>query len=93
MLNYGIGITNTVDSLMVNQLGMGSLPRWLLSGVLIAVLMLVMVSSQRIMLIVTQWLVYPLIAILLFVSLYLIPSWDLDGLATGPSAGELIMSV
>lgn len=93
MLIYGIGITNTVDSLMVNQLGMGSLPHWLLSGVLIALMMLVMVSSQRIMLIVTQWLVYPLIAILLFVTLYLIPSWKLDGLTAAPSAGDLLMSI
>ncbi|MCM3330686.1 MULTISPECIES: aromatic amino acid transport family protein [Kocuria] len=93
VLIYGIGITNTVDSLMVNQLGMGSLPRWLLSGVLIALMMLVMVSSQRIMLIVTQWLVYPLIAILLFVTLYLIPSWKLDGLTAAPSAGDLLMSI
>ena len=60
---------------------------------LIAVLMLVMVSSQRIMLIVTQWLVYPLIAILLFVTLYLIPSWKLDGLTAAPSAGDLLMSI
>lgn len=93
VLIYGIGITNTVESLLVNQLHVGAPPRWLLSGVLIALMMLVMVSSQRIMLIATQWLVYPLIAILAFVTLYLIPSWTLEGLTAAPSAGDLLMSI
>lgn len=30
-----MGITNTVDSFLVNQIGMESIPRWLLSGALI----------------------------------------------------------
>ncbi|WP_290439199.1 aromatic amino acid transport family protein, partial [Vibrio panuliri] len=32
VLIYGVGITNTVDSFLVNQIGMESIPRWLLSG-------------------------------------------------------------
>ncbi|GAA4119095.1 HAAAP family serine/threonine permease [Enteractinococcus coprophilus] len=76
VLIYGIAITNTVDSLLVAQLNWGSPPRWLLSGVLIALMMLVMIRGQRVMLVVMQWLVYPLIAALLGVTLYLIPSWQ-----------------
>ena len=93
VLIYGVSITNTVDSLMVNQLGMASPPRWLLSGILVALLMLVMFTGQRIMLIVTQWLVYPLILILLGVTLYLIPTWDLSVFQGVPSAGDFLMSV
>src|SRR5690625_4887092 len=73
---YGIAITNTVDDLLVQQLGWGSPPRWLLSGVLIALMMFVMIHGQRIMLVVMQWLVYPLIAALLGVTLFLIPYWE-----------------
>ena len=93
VLIYGVSITNTVDSLMVNQLGMASPPRWLLSGILVALLMLVMFTGQRIMLIVTQWLVYPLILILLGVTLDLIPTWDLSVFQGVPSAGDFLMSV
>ena len=74
MLIYGVGITNTVDSFMVNQLGMDPLPRWILSGLLVAGMMAVMVAGQVIMLRVTEALVYPLAAILVLLSLYLIPS-------------------
>ncbi|WP_288343750.1 aromatic amino acid transport family protein, partial [uncultured Pseudoalteromonas sp.] len=35
LLIYGVGLTNTVDSFIVNQLGMESPPRVLLSGVLV----------------------------------------------------------
>lgn len=77
VLIYGVGITNTVGSFLVNQLGMAPLPRWLLSGVLIAGMMLVMIAGEKAMLVVTQWLVYPLVAILIFLSLYLVPEWNL----------------
>ena len=93
VLIYGVGITNTVDSLLVNQLGVASPPRWLLSGILVALLMGVMLAGQRIMLVVTQWLVYPLILILLGVTLYLVPSWDLSVFRGVPSPGQFLMSV
>ena len=94
VLIYGIGITNTVDSLIVNQLGLQSPPRWLLSGILIALMMLVMVAGQRLMLVVTEWLVYPLILMLAGITLYLIPSWKFDAsMLQAPAAGELALSV
>lgn len=93
VLIYGVGITNTVESLLVNQLGLPQVPRVLLSGVLIALMMLVMVAGQRLMLAVTRWLVYPLILALLGVTIYLVPTWQVGDLAVVPSAGELTLSV
>lgn len=93
VLIYGVGITNTVDSLMVNQLGMEPWPRWLLSGVLVLLMSAVMVAGQRVMLIVTQWLVYPLIAVLFVVTLLLIPSWSFEGFGAVPAAGDFAMSL
>lgn len=93
VLIYGVGITNTVDSLMVNQLGLPQVPRVLLAGVLIALMMLVMVAGQRLMLAVTRWLVYPLILALLGVTVYLVPTWQVGDLAAAPSADELTLSV
>lgn len=93
VLIYGVGITNTVDSLLVNQFHLASPPRWLLSGLLVAAMMAVMLAGQRIMLIITQWLVYPLILILLGVTLYLIPSWDFSVFQGVPAPGDFLMSV
>lgn len=93
VLIYGVGITNTVDSLLVNQLGLPSMPRWLLSGALVALMMSVMIAGQRVMIRVAELLVYPLIAILAGVSLYLIPSWRFDGLLQVPAAGDVLMSI
>ncbi|WP_281648709.1 aromatic amino acid transport family protein [Parendozoicomonas sp. Alg238-R29] len=75
LLIYGIGITNTISSLMVNQMGMETPNRAILSFVLVAGLVAIMVGGQKLVLKVTNTLVYPLIAILFGTSLYLIPQW------------------
>ncbi|MFT5789643.1 MAG: serine transporter [Shewanella sp.] len=93
VLIYGVGITNTVDSFIVNQLGMDSPPRFLLSGVLIIAMMSVMVAGEKFMLKVTQILVYPLVAILAFMSFYLIPDWKMDALNVVPSTGAFLGTV
>ncbi|GIU14384.1 septum formation initiator [Shewanella sp. c952] len=93
VLIYGVGITNTVDSFIVNQLGMASPPRFLLSGALIIAMMSVMVAGEKFMLKVTQLLVYPLVAILAFMSFYLIPDWKMDALNVVPSTGAFLGTV
>ena len=47
LLIYGNGITNTVDSFIVNQLGMASPNRAILSFVLIAILISVMLFNEK----------------------------------------------
>ena len=80
VLIYGVSITNTVNSFFVNQLGWPEVPRAILSAILIGAMMAVLLWGERLMLIVTGWMVYPLIACLFGVSIYLIPSWDFRGL-------------
>ncbi|WP_394496681.1 serine/threonine transporter [Shewanella sp. ENK2] len=93
VLIYGVGITNTVDSFIVNQLGFASPPRILLSAVLIIGMMSVMVAGEKFMLKVTQFLVYPLVAILAFMSFYLMPDWKMDAMQVVPSTGEFLGTV
>ncbi|NAW63982.1 serine/threonine transporter [Photobacterium halotolerans] len=95
VLIYGVGITNTVDSFLVNQLGMASMPRALLSIILILGMMSVMIAGEKLMLKVTQFLVYPLVGILLFMSVYLIPEWNLSSvsLSTMPSLGDFAITL
>lgn len=93
VLIYGVGMTNTVDSLMVNQLGLDPWPRWLLAGILVLALSAVMLAGQQAMLVVTQWIVYPLIAVLFAVTLLLTPSWSFDGFGAVPAAGDFAWSL
>ncbi|MGF1765569.1 aromatic amino acid transport family protein [Aliivibrio kagoshimensis] len=84
VLIYGVGITNTVDSFMVNQLGMESAPRWLLSGGLIALMTAGVVFGKELMLKATSAMVYPLVFILLALSLFLIPDWNSSMVSVNP---------
>lgn len=99
VLIYGVSITNTVDSFIVNQLGGPSIPRWLLSLLLVGGMTLVFAYGQRLMLIVTQIIVYPLIVFLAAVSFYLVPQWDFssfyetEGTTSGIWAVVMILPV
>lgn len=76
VLIYGVGITNTVDSFLVNQIGIESIPRWLLSGALISLMTCGVIFGKDLMLKVTSAMVYPLVLILLALSIFLIPEWN-----------------
>ncbi|MCK3657804.1 serine transporter [Pasteurellaceae bacterium Pebbles2] len=93
LLIYGNGITNTVDSFIVNQLGMASPNRVLLSFVLIASLISVMLMNEKVMLKLTELLVYPLVFILLALSLYLIPEWNTSMLSEFPTVGGFLSTL
>ena len=93
LLIYGNGITNTVDSFIVNQLGMASPNRAVLSFVLIAVLISVMLFNEKVMLKITEWLVYPLVLILFVLSIYLIPEWNGAMLHEFPTAGGFVTTL
>ena len=77
LMIYGIGITNTVSSMMVHQLKIDQPPRGLLSFALVAGLVSIMCFGQRLVLKITNGLVYPLIAILFAVSIFLVPQWNM----------------
>lgn len=87
LLIYGVGLTNTVDSFIVNQLGITPPPRVLLSGVLVAGMISLMLGGEKMMLRAFAMLVYPLVGILFFLSLYLIPSWKMPDMALPEFAG------
>ncbi len=93
LMIYGIGITNTISSLMVNQLGMAEPNRALLSFVLVAGLVAVMVCGQKVVLKVTNVLVYPLIVVLFGTSLYLIPQWNMAQFDVAISASDFFKTV
>ncbi|MBZ7978255.1 HAAAP family serine/threonine permease [Campylobacter sp. RM12654] len=92
-LAYGVGITNTISSFMVNQLGLAEPNRLILAIVLITIMMAVMFTNETLVTKVCEWLVYPLCLILFLFSLYLIPHWKLEVLGEVPSAKEFISTI
>ena len=74
LLIYGVGLTNTVESFMINQLGMDAPNRVMLSGLLVFAMIAVMLAGEKAMLRAFAVMVYPLAAILAALSCYLIPS-------------------
>ncbi|MGX2969675.1 serine/threonine transporter [Ursidibacter sp. B-7004-1] len=93
LLIYGVGITNTVSSFIENQLHLTAPPRAILSFVLIAIMIGVMLLSETVMLRITTYLVYPLVAILLGLSLYLIPQWNRAVLSQIPSGSDFLTAL
>ncbi|XKM13240.1 aromatic amino acid transport family protein [Orbaceae bacterium ac157xtp] len=76
LLVYSVGITNTVENFMVNQLHMTPPPRiWLAFG-LVAALMLIVNLGEKLIVKVMSVLVFPFIAVLLVLALFLIPEWN-----------------
>lgn len=94
LLAYGVGITNVISSFMVNQLGMAEPSRLLLSGLCVFVLVGIMLLNEKLVLRITEWLIYPLVAILFGLSLYLIPQWNTAMLSAElPSAGDFFKTL
>ncbi len=93
VLIYGVGITNTIDSLIVNQFNMASPPRWLLSGVLILLMTGGVAFGKEIMLKASSAMVYPLVFILIGMSLYLIPDWSMAVINEPTDWGAIPVSV
>ena len=93
VLIYGVSITNTVDSFLTNQMGMEPVPRWLLSGALIAAMTAGVVFGKGLMLKATSAMVYPLVFILLALSFYLIPDWNTSIIRVSPDWGKIPLIV
>ncbi len=76
LLIYGVGITNSVDSFLVHQFNMESPPRAILAIALNAGMVSVLLIGEKAAVKVTEWLVYPLCAMLLILSVALVPHWS-----------------
>lgn len=76
LLMYSVAITNTVESFLVNQMGIAAPPRAVLAIILILALMAIIRFGQEIIVKSMSLLVYPFAATLMFLSLYLIPNWN-----------------
>ena len=76
LLMYSVAITNTTQSFIVNQLGWAAPPRVLLATILILGLMSIVRFGQQAIVRAMSFLVYPFVAVLMALAVYLIPHWN-----------------
>lgn len=76
LLMYSVALTNTTESFIIHQLHLSPLPRILLAPTLVLALMMIVHFGQNMIIRWMNILVYPFIGALLFLSFYLIPSWN-----------------
>ncbi|WP_241153039.1 HAAAP family serine/threonine permease [Neoactinobaculum massilliense] len=76
LLVYAVSITNTVQSFLVNQLHVGAPPRWLLSLLLVTGLIAIVSFGEAVITRVMSTLVFPFIAVLVALGLFLVPFWN-----------------
>ncbi|HHG5368179.1 TPA: HAAAP family serine/threonine permease [Pseudomonas aeruginosa] len=76
LLMYSIAVTNTTLSFMEHQLDVASPSRALVSIALILALLAIVSFGQAVTMRVMSALVYPFIASLVLIGLYLIPKWN-----------------
>ena len=82
LLMYSVAITNTVDTFITHQLGLVSPPRVLLSLILIIGLMMVVRFGEQMIVRAMSVLVFPFVAVLMLLAVYLIPHWHGAALET-----------
>ncbi|SLM62175.1 MULTISPECIES: HAAAP family serine/threonine permease [Dickeya] len=76
LLVYSVAITNTVDSFITHQLHLPSPPRAVLSLLLILGLMFIVRFGEAMIVKAMSVLVYPFVAVLMMLALYLVPHWN-----------------
>jgi serine transporter len=76
LLMYSVAITNTFESFWINQLEMPPISRSLIAGVLLAGLLVIITVGQQMVVKAMSALVYPFVASLLVLSVYMIPHWN-----------------
>ncbi|WP_168929910.1 HAAAP family serine/threonine permease [Aeromonas schubertii] len=90
LLMYSVAITNTVESLMVHQLGMTAPPRAILSLALILGLMAIVRLGGQVIVKAMSVLVFPFVLTLMGLAFYLIPHWNGAIISEAPALGDAL---
>jgi serine transporter len=77
-VGYATGLTNLINAFLVNQLWFVSIHRPLLTFIILSVMTLFLLSNEKMMLVITSILTFPLILLLFGVSIYMIPHWNMS---------------
>lgn len=75
LLMYSVSLTNTIESFVQNQLHMIPPSRALIAFILVGFLMMIVQCGKMLIVNIMSTLVYPFIAVLMVISVCLIPQW------------------
>jgi len=76
LLVYSVSLTNTIDAILTENLKLPAVPRVLLASVLTVFLMFLVNYGEEIIIRAISFLVFPFVAAILLLSLFLIPNWN-----------------
>ncbi len=76
LLVYSVAITNTVNSFLINQMGITPPPRYVLSLLLIISLISIIRFGEQAIVKAMSILVFPFVTALMLLAVYLIPQWN-----------------
>ncbi|KOC92805.1 HAAAP family serine/threonine permease [Winslowiella iniecta] len=96
LLVYSVAITNTVDSFITHQLQLQSPPRALLALILLVGLMTIVRFGKEMIVKTMSLLVFPFVAVLMLLALWLIPNWSsaiFDNVSLAGSGNGLVMTL
>ncbi|WNN45796.1 MULTISPECIES: HAAAP family serine/threonine permease [Winslowiella] len=96
LLVYSVAITNTVDSFITHQLHLQSPPRALLALILLIGLMTIVRFGKDIIVKTMSLLVFPFVAVLMLLAVWLIPNWSsaiFDNVSLAGSGNGLLMTL
>jgi serine transporter len=94
LLVYAVSLTNTIEAILTTNLGITPPSRIVLSGIITVGLMLLVNYGEEIIIRAISFLVFPFIACIFALSLYMIPHWT-GGvfLAPEPSVMDILKSM
>lgn len=92
-VSYATGITNVVESFLINQLGIAGIARSFITFLLLVALTGVVLGGEKIFIRITSAMMYPLIGSFLLVSLYMIPYWSLAAFQAPVVLGDIVKNV
>ena len=76
LLVYSVALTNTINSIITENLHFAAPPRALLAGILTVFLMFLVHYGEEIIIRAISFLVFPFVAAIFTLSLYMIPNWN-----------------
>lgn len=77
-VGYATGLTNLINAFLVNQLQLGSIHRPLLTFIILSLMTVFLLSNEKMMVVITSIITFPLILLLFGVSIYMIPQWNMS---------------
>jgi serine transporter len=77
-VGYATGLTNIINSFLVNQMHFAEMSRPLLTFIILAIMTSILLGNEKVMVAVASVLTFPLIILLFALSVYMIPQWNLS---------------